>query len=183
VIERSFGKEALQLEWGNIQTPFGSRFLVSPNPRPRDKLSHYVPYAIDGERIGQAFTPHAERPAGQIYVMGRETGYRVRKPLAWTLDDLRGLTSVTGGDLILGMSEEESVEGTEALRQSGLTNLGKLGRPAFYHTLSRSSVLLGLGAHPAVSPTPYEALYLGIPVSSLEVGRSLALTTHSSSTQ
>jgi len=163
VILRAHGADALNSEWGRIDTPFGDAFRVSPNPHPRDNHSHFIPYAIDGDKIGQAFIPHSQRPHGQMYILGRNTGY-LTKPHTWSIDVLEGLEEVIGGKVIIAMDTSENPDGTRVMEASRLENLGNLNRPRFYDLLAHSSVLVGMGGDPAVSPTPYEALFLGVPV-------------------
>ncbi|KAF8290534.1 hypothetical protein DL93DRAFT_1086859 [Clavulina sp. PMI_390] len=43
-----------------------------------------------------------------------------------------------------------------------LVNIGLLDRPDFMREIARSVALLGVG-RPAISPTPYQALCLGVP--------------------
>ncbi|KAG8996664.1 hypothetical protein FRB90_012660 [Tulasnella sp. 427] len=44
----------------------------------------------------------------------------------------------------------------------GITQLEKMDRATFQHTIAESRVVLGIG-RPVLSPTPYEALCLGVP--------------------
>jgi len=45
---------------------------------------------------------------------------------------------------------------------SNVTNFGSLSQPAFMEALSKSLMLVGVG-RPVASPTPYDALCLGVP--------------------
>ena len=53
---------------------------------------------------------------------------------------------------------------TKALEGVGITNLGRLGKIEFYEELGRSFVFLGVG-RPRISPSPWDALCMGLPVS------------------
>lgn len=85
--------------------------------------------------------------------------YFDRYEAAWTLDTYSHLVSTTGLDLV-SVSKDDT-DGRLALPE-GVTSLGGLSREAFLRELSQSKVLIGIG-FPLVSPTPYEALCLGVP--------------------
>ena len=46
----------------------------------------------------------------------------------------------------------------------GLTNVGQLNKTEFYEQLASASVLVGVGK-PRISPSPWDALCMGVPVS------------------
>jgi hypothetical protein len=61
-----------------------------------------------------------------------------------------------------------------AVEAAGLKNLGQLGKIDFYKELARSFVLIGVG-RPKISPSPWDALCMGVPVSGLWASGGLAL--------
>lgn len=68
-----------------------------------------------------------------------------------------------GIQVVAGLSDDDPVT-AKAVEDIGLENLGKLGVIDFYEQLSKSFVLLGVG-RPRISPSPWDALCMGVPVS------------------
>lgn len=51
----------------------------------------------------------------------------------------------------------------KSVEEYGITNFGQLGKMEFYEELGRSFVLVGVG-RPRISPSPWDALCMGVPV-------------------
>lgn len=74
-----------------------------------------------------------------------------------------GLQEEFGIQVVAGLRDDDPVT-AKAVEDIGLKNLGKLGVIEFYAQLSKSFVLLGVG-RPRISPSPWDALCMGVPVS------------------
>jgi len=68
------------------------------------------------------------------------------------------LSAALGVDFVVGVQGADAA----AALPAGVANLGGMGPAQFYEAVARSWVLVGMGA-PSTSPTPYDALCLGVP--------------------
>lgn len=50
------------------------------------------------------------------------------------------------------------------VKEAGIENFGRLSKIDFYQKLSQSFVFIGVG-QPRISPSPWDALCMGVPVS------------------
>lgn len=82
---------------------------------------------------------------------------------SWTLPALMGLQDEFGIQVVAGLKDDDPVT-AKAVEDIGLKNLGRLDVMEFYEQLSKSFVLLGVG-RPRISPSPWDALCMGVPVS------------------
>lgn len=82
---------------------------------------------------------------------------------SWTLPALMELQDEFGIQVVAGLKDDDPVT-AKAVEDIGLKNLGRLGVMEFYEQLSKSFVLLGVG-RPRISPSPWDALCMGVPVS------------------
>lgn len=73
-----------------------------------------------------------------------------------------GLQDEFGIQIVAGLKDDDPVT-AKAVADIGLKNLGRLGVMEFYEQLSKSFVLLGVG-RPRISPSPWDALCMGVPV-------------------
>jgi len=78
---------------------------------------------------------------------------------AWPPHFYEAASNATGIEFVLGANDD--ADGQVTLPR-GLTNYGFMSQPDFVDALSKSLVLVGVG-RPVTSPTPYEALCLGVP--------------------
>jgi hypothetical protein len=88
---------------------------------------------------------------------------------AWDLPRMAEIASAEGITFVGGFKVgDEHQEERERLMQevldAGVQNLGTLGREAFYQELSKSRALMGL-SFPKLSPSPWDGLCMGLPVS------------------
>lgn len=121
--------------------------------------------------LNTPFIPFAHRPR-QAYILGKYLGYFKdgRYPLT---DPVGGAAAQYADRFYLKFSEEEDVTflagqfdlfqaGNYTQPPPGITQHPRLPRTEFQTMISKSRVLVGIG-NPILSPTPYEALCLGIP--------------------
>ena len=113
----------------------------------------------------------------QAYVMAKRLAYLQDE--AWPLHFYEAASNTTGLQFIIGARDDDR----HVDLPPGLTNYGFMAQPAFMDALSKSLLLVGVG-RPATcvcsvisvtlfcsvnirllarSPTPYEALCLGVP--------------------
>jgi hypothetical protein len=82
---------------------------------------------------------------------------------AWTIPLLSSLQDEFGIKVVGGMDNNDGVT-NRLIENYGMTNFGQLGKFDFFEHLSRSFVLVGVG-RPKISPSPWDALCMGVPVS------------------
>jgi hypothetical protein len=87
---------------------------------------------------------------------------------SWTIPGLAKIQRRLGIRIIAGMVNDRPDTGA-FYEQSGLTNVGQLNKTEFYEQLASASVLVGVGK-PRISPSPWDALCMGVPVSHPLVG-------------
>ncbi|KAG8909506.1 hypothetical protein FRC01_006897 [Tulasnella sp. 417] len=165
--------------WNYPVEPLRGPFTLSPEPYEfwpagsnSAKENFYLGYTVEPSCMETPYVPHAERPL-QAYIFGKDLRYFMHKDyILW--GEERGMEGSMQDDFYLDFSQKENVtflagrfnfEGalgnyTETPR--GITHHEKLPRTEFQKVVAESRVLIGLG-HPMLSPTPYEALCLGIP--------------------
>lgn len=85
---------------------------------------------------------------------------------SWTLPGLAHIQRRLGIKIIAGMVNDRPVTGAY-YEKEGLTNVGQLNKTEFYKQLAMSSVLVGVGK-PRISPSPWDALCMGVPVGAIQ---------------
>lgn len=100
---------------------------------------------------------------------------------SWTLSGLARIQRRLGIRVVAGMVIDRD-EVAKAYDQSGLTNVGPLNKTEFYKHLAHSSVLVGVG-QPRISPSPWDALCMGVPVGRQSVLMCILKLMGSSSTR
>lgn len=86
--------------------------------------------------------------------------------LPYTVDAIADAARELDVDVVVGLSEDDDTATGEKLKELGIKDLGKLDKKAFYQHLGDSFALIGAG-RPYVSPSPWDGLCLGVPVSNL----------------
>jgi len=115
---------------------------------------------VEPSCLPQPFIQHADREK-RGYVMTKRLYFLEEdRERAWPPHYFEAASNATGIQFIMGANDD--VEGRKPVLPQGLKNHGFLSQPAFVDALSRSLVLVGVG-RPVASPTPYEALCLGVP--------------------
>lgn len=147
--------------WGSPDHPLGGPWTLSPENYPVISRGNgvnntYLGYSIQRTCEALPVVPHAERPK-QAYVLAKWLSYFHNKEYAWAgvaLDDAHAPAR-----FVAGMIDDE--DGKKPV-PAGVANFGRLDKKAFYGELSRSRVLVGIGS-PPLSPSPYDALCMGVP--------------------
>ncbi|KAG9025818.1 hypothetical protein FS837_004813 [Tulasnella sp. UAMH 9824] len=165
--------------WNGSSPPLGGPFTLSPEPYNRwpkgnsgGKDNFYTGYSLERTCLKTPFTPHAERPR-QAYVFAKflkffvMPGYILEDPqgvAGYQLnDDFYANLGKTDNITWLGQFKLEGMPKEPAPHPPpGITQVERMERPAFQRLVGQSRVLLGIG-RPGLSPTPYEALCLGVP--------------------
>lgn len=170
--------------WPMQQNPLGSLWTLNPEKytaeHPDWDNNTYIGYSVEDACQAQRFIPHHERKA-QAYVMTKRLAFFTPGPdLAWPPDFYESASQVTGIKFVVGAADDDHEHPTPQL-PTGLVNYGQMSQPEFLDHVSHSQVLVGLG-NPATfvspsqaakqqwadfscgrSPTPYDALCLGVP--------------------
>jgi hypothetical protein len=123
----------------------------------------------------QPFIPHDQRNSArkQIYIYAKTADYFSPEKRAFPPHVFARLSAALGVDFVVG------VQGADSTLPAGVTNLGGMDPARFYEAVAKSWVLMGIGAPSTCvsrlpvyvfgnasffsSPTPYDALCLGVP--------------------
>ncbi|KAG9002662.1 hypothetical protein FRB90_011338 [Tulasnella sp. 427] len=167
--------------WNEAAPPLGGPFTLSPEPydiwptqQNAGKDNFYLGYSVESSCTKTPFIPPTQRPR-QTYILGKSLRYfTLPEYTLWTGD---ALTSIDD-PFYLDFSQDQNVtflagqlshhDNDDVLRGKlrdpprGIVQHEKLSRSNFQKALANSRVMLGLG-NPRLSPTPYEALCLGVP--------------------
>ncbi|KIO19856.1 glycosyltransferase family 18 protein, partial [Tulasnella calospora MUT 4182] len=132
----------------------------------------YLGYSVEPSCMDTPYVPLGERPL-QAYVFGKYLGYFMLKDyILW--DEKGGMEGSMYDDFYLDFSQKENVTflagqfnlhgqpGNYTEPPRGIIQHERLPRTEFQKIIANSRVMFGLG-NPLLSPTPYEALCLGIP--------------------
>lgn len=141
--------------------PLGPQWTMSPEPYAtfpglswRKQFNMYTGYSI--EAYCGDVVPAGERKHG-AYILAKKPEYFVEDTFALTshvFDDMREQTDI---EFVAGIGKSGS-----ALPIPGITNIGFQTIPDFLREVGHSKALVGVG-RPWISPTPYDALCMGVP--------------------
>lgn len=149
--------------WGGASNPLGNAWTLSPEnyatiqPHTHSEENVYLGYSIENTCLKIPVTPIAERPR-QAYVLAKRSDYFYEKEYAWP-----GIVyepSPVDVALVAGIAQDDAPDGAGV--PAGIANLGRLNKTEFYRHLGRSRALVGIGV-PFLSPSPYDALCMGLP--------------------
>ncbi|KAF7979996.1 hypothetical protein HWV62_40088 [Athelia sp. TMB] len=153
--------------WPGSPHPLGANWTLSPEPYELQKPgtgSVYLGYSVQDTCALVPFVPHAERETS-----GKKTAYVMAKQLAyfapdmgaaWPTDFYDAAAQETGVLFVVGADPDDRFD--ESVLPQGMLNHGRLEQKEFLGRLGKASVLIGIG-NPANSPSPYDALCLGVP--------------------
>ncbi|KAJ6514755.1 hypothetical protein DFH09DRAFT_1431571 [Mycena vulgaris] len=149
--------------WVQAANPLGRKWTLSPEDYHLEH-SHYIPntylgYSIEPGCRTRPFIPHELRARPpRAYVFAKNLNYFASQQHAWKADFYDDAAASTGAHFLAGAA------GTEIPPDfpRSLENVGIMPQERFYQTLAESAVLVGMGS-PYASPTPYDALCLGVP--------------------
>lgn len=145
----------------SAQNPLGHRFTLSPSSH--DTKNRLLPLSIEHTCAPRRFVPHTER-RDQAYLLAKLVQYfEPSFNFTWTLPGLRDISEQESVQFAAGLRGEADSPIWDEIADAGITNLGPLDQAAFYDQLGHSKVLVGIGK-PRSSPSPWDALCMGVPV-------------------
>ncbi|KAI5889172.1 uncharacterized protein SCHCODRAFT_02633734 [Schizophyllum commune H4-8] len=148
--------------WGGHAHPLGGPWTLSPENYPLlmggDSVNNtYLGYSIERACEKLPVVAHTERPK-QAYILAKRLSYFYDHNFAWR--DVAFDDAGSPARFVAGMIEDADAAGKSV--PAGVANHGRLNKTAFYLELARSRVLVGIGS-PLLSPSPYDALCMGVP--------------------
>ncbi|KAJ7432395.1 hypothetical protein FB451DRAFT_1316911 [Mycena latifolia] len=126
--------------WESPDNPLGQKWTLSPEDV-TSAGNTYLGYSIEPQCATQPFIPHRQRKQ-QAYVLAKEAGYFNPADRAYSPDYFADAAAAADVQFLAGVREQ--------------------ALPEYFPVVAQSRVLVGVGV-PATSPTPYEALCLGVP--------------------
>lgn len=168
--------------WSHADSELGPAWTL--NPEDYQLGGHYpntyIGYSIESSCQSTPFVAESERE-NRAYILTKYLLNFVPGPRrAWPSDFFEAASNATGIKFVAGIDGRAVPEATPE-PPAGLIDLGFMSRPQFLENISKSRMLIGMG-NPVVyvtrvfifscadvlllyfrSPTPYEALCLGVP--------------------
>ncbi|KAJ8523351.1 hypothetical protein ONZ45_g166 [Pleurotus djamor] len=146
--------------WTGPRHPLGNAWTLSPENYPlidpvNSAGNYYLGYSIERSCMATPFV-HVESRPMQAYVLAKQISYLYNSDFAW-----KGMSLKPSGSLQIVSGMRNDTNGPSSIPE-GWTNLGRLNKTQFYEQLGRSRVLIGIG-RPFMSPSPYDALCMGVP--------------------
>ncbi|KAJ6543873.1 hypothetical protein B0H19DRAFT_1168745 [Mycena capillaripes] len=164
--------------WPFPRHPLGPRWILSPEPYHLQTASEslanntYLGYSIEESCRKQKFFPPDTRPSPpRAWVLAKLLSYFVPEKnqfRAWSKEDLDSVAEQTGFEFMMAAahspdSSDEDIDLTAVLPdQTHYVNHGRIQQPLFMEKLAQSRVVIGMGL-PLISPTPWNALCMGVP--------------------
>ncbi|KAF7343154.1 hypothetical protein MVEN_01746100 [Mycena venus] len=143
--------------WGSPENPLGEKWTLSPERYRPSGRNTYLGYSIEPQCARQAFIPHELRPQ-QAYVLAKEAKFFNGSNYPYAPDFFDAASGEAGVHFLAGVRDRVLPD----FFPSSITNVGFMPQTEFYAKLAQSRVLVGVG-NPWLSPTPYDALCLGVP--------------------
>lgn len=152
--------------------PLGREFTLSPTDQ---NGNYFLSYSIEPACRRLPYTAHAARAAPpQVYLLAKQAHYLSEHTqtepapgaFSWALNDFTRMQRALGVRVVAGFDthhDQDTPARVQAVADAGIYNFGKLDKMDFYANLGNSHVLVGVG-RPRISPSPYDALCLGVPV-------------------
>jgi hypothetical protein len=110
-------------------------------------------------------TPAQKPKIKHAYLLSKQMRYMTGATFSWTLPGLAEIQKRLNIKILGGIKNDRPLL-ADLFVLHNLTNLGQLNKTEFYTQLAMSSVLVGVGK-PRISPSPWDALCMGVPASSL----------------
>ncbi|KAJ7763578.1 hypothetical protein DFH07DRAFT_395731 [Mycena maculata] len=153
--------------WPFPNHPLGPKWVLSPEPYALepgvDINTTYLGYSIEHACALTDFVPSASRPH-QAWILAKLLAYLAPEKTPWTNEDYDAAAAGTDIEYALGagLGDGETEPPPELELPGEYVNHGRMEKGVFMRRLARSRVLIGVG-NPVVSPTPWDALCLGVP--------------------
>ncbi|KAJ7129165.1 hypothetical protein C8R44DRAFT_699813 [Mycena epipterygia] len=150
--------------WKEAQNPLGAKWTL--NPEDYQLLGYapnsYLGYSIESQCHKHPFIPHSQRKS-QAYILAKWLNYFNSEALAWPMEVFDIARNSTGISFLIGSKNNPHLPHPPPSNlAASIRNVGLMTQDEFYSALSESMVLVGIG-DPLLSPTPYDALCLGVP--------------------
>ncbi|KAJ6485575.1 hypothetical protein C8R45DRAFT_997083 [Mycena sanguinolenta] len=144
--------------WSGHVHPLSPKWTFSPEDY---KTNNYLGYSIEPQCSRHPFVPHSERPR-QVYILAKFLKFFNPKERAWAPELFDAAANEAGVSFVMSSRNSSETKLTPGDLSPSIENIGPVSQDEFYNVLSRSVALVGVG-NPIISPTPYDALCLGIP--------------------
>ncbi|KAG8923032.1 hypothetical protein FRC01_013317 [Tulasnella sp. 417] len=165
--------------WNAPSPPLGGPFTLAPEPyntwpngRNGGKNNFFVGYSLEKTCLKTPFIPHNDRPH-QAYVLAKSLNYFVSP--TYILPDPQGVKeNQLNDDFYANLARTDNITWLGQYKLEGMpkelpphpppgiSQVERMDRSAFQRLIAQSKVLVGIG-RPFLSPSPYEALCLGVP--------------------
>jgi len=162
--------------WERPAHPLGAQWTLSPEDyRSLGQGSNtWLGYSIEATCAKHRFVPHAERNANEAYILAKLLSFFLpERDCAWPPEVLNAASRETGITYISGSYNDTQHRGQDTPQPPDpmwnapelpeqYRNEGLRPQFEFLERLAEMRVLIGMG-NPITSPTPYDALCLGVP--------------------
>nr|XP_018264695.1 uncharacterized protein I303_02872 [Kwoniella dejecticola CBS 10117]OBR86853.1 hypothetical protein I303_02872 [Kwoniella dejecticola CBS 10117] len=158
--------------WSGPENPLGGEFTLSPEDYKswnKGVGNHYLGYSLETrckaiplpthkEHRGMALGKYAKyfNTSSRDWVWGKEDILRQ------AILDMPHSNKGEKFEMIATGGHDDGRTGAHELMYKGIRNMGGLPQDEWYQTVAASKFLLGVG-RPLMSPSPYDALCLGVP--------------------
>ncbi|KAJ6534581.1 hypothetical protein DFH09DRAFT_1284101 [Mycena vulgaris] len=151
--------------WPHPRNPLGAKWVLSPEPYhldPGGPNTTYLGYSIEHACAATPFVPAVARP-NQAWILAKLLSYLAPGQTPWTAGDYDAAARLTGVQWVLGAGAGEDGKEPPPGVQLPATyvNHGRSTKDVFMRRIAQSRVLVGVGK-PILSPTPWDALCLGV---------------------
>jgi len=141
--------------------PLGKQFTLSPFA---DNDNFHLSLSIEPTcKTIPILRPSQKPKIKNAYLLSKQIRYMEGDTFSWTIPGLAEIQNRLNIKILGGMKVDRPLLAETCLSHN-LTNLGQLNKTEFYTQLAMSSVLVGVGK-PRISPSPWDALCMGVPVS------------------
>lgn len=143
--------------------PLGKEFTLSPFIR---NDNFHLSLSIEPTcKVIPALKPSQKPKIKHAYLLSKQMRYMTGNAFSWTIPGLAEIQTRLKIKILGGIKEDRPLL-ADLFELHNLTNLGQLNKTEFYTQLAMSSVLVGVD-QPRISPSPWDALCMGVPVSTL----------------
>jgi hypothetical protein len=143
--------------------PVGDEWVLTAEPYVEDDEENqntYLGYSLEERCRKRGVVPWHQR-SDRAYILAKTMAYFTKKQMHLPAEFLSEAHEQVGVKYLIGAGDYD-MGGEEPQEVKGLENVGQLGPEEFAEKLAGSKMLIGLG-NPILSPTPWEALCLGVP--------------------
>lgn len=146
--------------WPGPAHELGANWTIGIDNLP-DSQNRYLGYSLEKSCRKPGLIPFDER-SDKAFAFGKDIRYFNERDFAWSLDDFAYLSRELHLNLVGGYSVAPGTNISTIHVPPEIENLGFLAKDDFLKEIGSSKVLIGIG-NPLISPTPHDALCLGVP--------------------